>query len=103
MSYSEGGDLAGFRCGRRLLPLPEMLFPALGFATGVSDMAQRRHRFQTLLNCAAVAALASGIGCFAGTVAVAEEPVDYSRDIKSVLRERCYACHGVLKSESGLR
>ena len=27
----------------------------------------------------------------------------YGRDIKPVLRERCYACHGALKQKSGLR
>src|SRR5579871_1945840 len=34
---------------------------------------------------------------------VAAEPVDYLRDIKPVLRERCYACHGALKQKSKLR
>ncbi|MBM83625.1 MAG: hypothetical protein CMJ78_23960 [Planctomycetaceae bacterium] len=29
--------------------------------------------------------------------------VDYARDIKPVLRERCFACHGALKQESDLR
>ncbi len=33
----------------------------------------------------------------------AEEPVSYTRDIKPLLRERCYACHGVLKTKAGLR
>ena len=33
----------------------------------------------------------------------AEESVDYGTQIKPLLRERCYACHGVLKSESSLR
>ena len=33
----------------------------------------------------------------------AEEPVDYSTQIKPILRERCFACHGALKQESGLR
>src|SRR5690606_17906263 len=28
---------------------------------------------------------------------------DYLRDIKPVLHERCYACHGVLKQQGGLR
>ncbi|MFO0820601.1 MAG: PSD1 and planctomycete cytochrome C domain-containing protein [Pirellulales bacterium] len=29
--------------------------------------------------------------------------VEYSRDIKPVLKDRCYACHGVLKQEASLR
>jgi hypothetical protein len=33
----------------------------------------------------------------------ADEPVDYLKQIKPVLRERCYACHGALKQEAGLR
>lgn len=28
---------------------------------------------------------------------------DYARDIKPLLRERCYACHGALKQKAGLR
>lgn len=28
---------------------------------------------------------------------------DYSRDIKPLLKERCYACHGALDQEAGLR
>src|SRR5690606_11829379 len=29
--------------------------------------------------------------------------VDYLRDVKPVLKERCFACHGALKQEAGLR
>ncbi len=29
--------------------------------------------------------------------------VDYLRDVKPVLKERCFACHGALEQESGLR
>ncbi len=32
-----------------------------------------------------------------------DRPVDYGRDIKPILQARCYACHGALKQESGLR
>jgi hypothetical protein len=32
-----------------------------------------------------------------------DRAVDYLRDIKPVLQERCYACHGALKERSGLR
>ena len=34
---------------------------------------------------------------------IADEQVDYSRQIKPVLIERCVACHGALKQEGGLR
>jgi hypothetical protein len=33
----------------------------------------------------------------------AESAVDYVRDLKPLLSERCYACHGSLKRKSGLR
>ncbi|MBY0512909.1 MAG: PSD1 and planctomycete cytochrome C domain-containing protein [Gemmataceae bacterium] len=33
----------------------------------------------------------------------AAEPVDYRRDVKPVLQERCYACHGALKQNAKLR
>src|SRR5262245_12290929 len=29
--------------------------------------------------------------------------VDYAREIKPVLKARCYACHGALKQKGGLR
>ncbi len=31
------------------------------------------------------------------------DPVDYVRDIKPILKDRCYACHGVLAQKSDLR
>ncbi len=31
------------------------------------------------------------------------EPVDYVQDIKPILSQRCYACHGALKQKNGLR
>src|SRR4051794_36262173 len=37
------------------------------------------------------------------TVAPASEPVDYSRQVKPILKGRCYACHGALERKSGLR
>ena len=33
----------------------------------------------------------------------ADERVDYLKQIKPVLRERCFACHGALKQEAKLR
>src|SRR3954447_6885588 len=31
------------------------------------------------------------------------EPVDYLRQVKPILKGRCYACHGALKTKGGLR
>ncbi|MCA9032666.1 MAG: hypothetical protein KDA66_17745, partial [Planctomycetaceae bacterium] len=36
------------------------------------------------------------------SVALAED-VDYLKEVKPVLRERCFACHGGLKQEADLR
>ncbi len=33
----------------------------------------------------------------------ADEAVDYVRQIKPLLKERCYSCHGALKQKAGLR
>ncbi len=33
----------------------------------------------------------------------ADEPVDYEKQIKPILKSRCYACHGALKQEAELR
>lgn len=39
-----------------------------------------------------------------GTGILADQPqVDYLREIKPILKERCFACHGALKQKSGLR
>lgn len=38
-----------------------------------------------------------------GPIASAQDSVDYQKQIKPILRERCFACHGALKSEGGLR
>jgi mono/diheme cytochrome c family protein len=48
-------------------------------------------------------------GAFVGLVVLlattvgAAEPVDYLTQIKPILRERCFACHGALKQEAQLR
>ena len=50
------------------------------------------------------AAIAMGLALL-GTVSVrgAVPAVDYAREIKPLLRERCFACHGALKQNNGLR
>ena len=35
--------------------------------------------------------------------ALADEPIDYAREIKPILKARCYTCHGAAKQESDLR
>ena len=50
-----------------------------------------------LLRLALLAAL------FASSSVRADDNVDYAKQIKPVLHERCYACHGALKQEGGLR
>jgi hypothetical protein len=46
--------------------------------------------------------LMSGLLLWQATV-LAAAPIDYSRDIKPILKERCFACHGALKQEAELR
>ena len=41
--------------------------------------------------------------CLGQRVVVGEGAVDYLEEIKPILQERCYACHGGLKQESSLR
>ena len=48
-----------------------------------------------LASCLAIVVLVSPV--FGG------EPVNYLTEIKPILKSRCYACHAVLKQESGLR
>lgn len=37
------------------------------------------------------------------SIAADAESPDYARDIKSILKSKCYSCHGALKQEGGLR
>src|SRR6476620_7479384 len=39
----------------------------------------------------------------AASVITGQEQIDYVRQIKPILAKRCYACHGALKQEAGLR
>lgn len=48
-------------------------------------------------------ALSAGLVSLVFSAAEAADPVDYLRDIKPILKERCFACHGALKQESRLR
>ena len=48
--------------------------------------------------------LASSVmGLWLAFTASAAEPVDYLREIKPILKERCFACHGALKQQAKLR
>src|SRR5438105_4219138 len=47
--------------------------------------------------------LAAAAVIFAAGELAAADPVDYARDIKPILKERCYACHGALKQKAKLR
>ena len=54
------------------------------------------HRYTGLIVLLLGALLASG-------TASAAEPVDYTRQVKPILKARCYSCHGALKRKAGLR
>ncbi|MFM9960572.1 MAG: DUF1553 domain-containing protein [Planctomycetaceae bacterium] len=43
------------------------------------------------------------MGLWFALTARAAEPVDYLREIKPILKERCFACHGALKQQAKLR
>src|SRR5688500_13343298 len=47
--------------------------------------------------------LGLAVTCLPLRPVTAAEPVDYLRDVKPILRERCYACHGALKQKAKLR
>jgi hypothetical protein len=47
--------------------------------------------------------IATGAALCALTASAGAEPVDYARDIKPLLRNKCFACHGPVKQEVGLR
>jgi hypothetical protein len=36
-------------------------------------------------------------------ISASAQPIDYLRDVKPILKERCFACHGALRQKSGLR
>lgn len=59
-----------------------------------------RPRFRRLAPVARVLPLA---GLLASLVFARGASLDYAKDIKPLLRERCYACHGALKQNNGLR
>ena len=46
--------------------------------------------------------LLSAAVCLAATPRLSAEP-DYARDIKPLLRAKCYACHGAIRQKGGLR
>src|SRR5205823_9815868 len=52
---------------------------------------------------AMVRTLAGFAGLFFIASAVTAEPVDYLRDVKPLLKAKCYACHGGLQQKARLR
>src|SRR5438093_8392027 len=50
-----------------------------------------------------VRVLVLGIATSLALTGKATEPVDYTREIKPLLKQRCYACHGALKQKANLR
>ena len=36
-------------------------------------------------------------------ICISAQSVDYERDVKPLLKNKCYACHGRVKQEAGLR
>src|SRR6266849_5584055 len=49
-------------------------------------------------------ALALHVGFWTSALsALAADPVDYLRDVKPILSQHCYSCHGAQKQKSGLR
>jgi mono/diheme cytochrome c family protein len=50
-----------------------------------------------------LASLTSAMTLGAGASKAVTEEVDYLRQVKPILKQRCYACHGALKQKAGLR
>jgi len=44
-----------------------------------------------------------GLGTWIAAVPLSARAVDYERDVKPLLRSKCYACHAALRQEGGLR
>ena len=58
---------------------------------------------QRLINHCLIISVFAALIVLADDTALADEHVDYLKHIKPVLAERCFACHGALKQEAGLR
>jgi hypothetical protein len=62
---------------------------------------RRNARFGRLTWCAIALTLSAALDSRA--VRGDEKPADYATQIKPLLQARCYACHGALKQQAGLR
>src|SRR5438093_13586527 len=63
---------------------------------------ERRGRLRIGSSMRCFPALLAGLSISASS-ALASDGVDYLRDVKPILSEHCYSCHGAQKQESGLR
>src|SRR5262245_18245591 len=79
----------------------------------VIDLPRRGNRWYRGSACPPVARLPAGARpmrrlfilafLLVATAARAEETVDYTRQIKPLLKSHCYSCHGALKQQGNLR
>jgi mono/diheme cytochrome c family protein len=58
---------------------------------------------RAVLFCSMAAASMGLVACSLPTAAAAESPLRFDRDIRPLLSENCYACHGPGQQEAGLR
>lgn len=69
------------------------------YAPSPTRTTDRRHVLWSVVRRILIAWLI-GMG---GTAATSAAEVDYTRDVRAILKERCWSCHGALRQENDLR